>query len=86
MRVVFRPGASVSATAGEVQRLGLRRVLVVSGARGADTARAVAGSLGELCAGLHAEARMHVPVEPRLVLVLGQRIVGEPPAATVLVG
>ncbi|MEU9878490.1 maleylacetate reductase [Streptomyces phaeochromogenes] len=63
MRVVFRPGASVGATAGEVQRLGLRRVLVVSGARGADTARAVADSLGELCAGLHAEARMHVPVE-----------------------
>ena len=63
MRVVFRPGASVTATAEEVQRLGLRRVLVVSGARGADTARAVADSLGTLCAGLHAEARMHVPVE-----------------------
>ncbi|MFD9443081.1 maleylacetate reductase [Streptomyces sp. NPDC060006] len=62
-RVVFRPGASVTATAGEVERLGLRRVLVVSGARGADTARTVADSLGPLCAGLHAEARMHVPVE-----------------------
>ncbi|PSM40465.1 maleylacetate reductase [Streptomyces dioscori] len=63
MRVVFRPGASVTATAGEVERLGLRRVLVVSGARGADTARAVADSLGDLCAGVHAEARMHVPAE-----------------------
>ncbi|MFD6287659.1 maleylacetate reductase [Streptomyces sp. NPDC060205] len=63
MRVVLRPGASVTATAGEVERLGLRRVLVVSGARGADTARAVADSLGDLCAGVHAEARMHVPAE-----------------------
>ncbi|WP_328499103.1 maleylacetate reductase [Streptomyces sp. NBC_00414] len=63
MRVVFRPGASVTATAGEVERLGLRRVLVISGARGADTAKAVADSLGGLCAGVHAQARMHVPAE-----------------------
>lgn len=63
MRVVFRPGASVTATAGEAGRLGLRRLLVVSGARGSDTARAVADSLGPLFAGLHTEARMHVPVE-----------------------
>ncbi|UPZ27738.1 maleylacetate reductase [Streptomyces sp. LRE541] len=62
-RVVFRPGASVTATAGEAERLGLRRVLVISGARGADTARAVADSLGDLCAGLHTEARMHVPAD-----------------------
>ncbi|MEV7144637.1 maleylacetate reductase [Streptomyces tauricus] len=62
-RVVFRPRASVTATAGEAERLGLRRVLVISGARGADTARAVADSLGDLCAGLHTEARMHVPAE-----------------------
>ncbi|MEV0223348.1 maleylacetate reductase [Streptomyces sp. NPDC050704] len=63
MRVVFRPGASVTATADEAQRLGLRRLLVVSGRRGSDTARAVADSLGPLCAGLHTEARMHVPAE-----------------------
>ncbi|MFD4559114.1 maleylacetate reductase [Streptomyces sp. NPDC058469] len=63
MRVVFRPGAALTATAGEVERLGLRRVLVLSGARGADTARAVADSLGEVCVGVHAEAKMHVPVE-----------------------
>ncbi|MFE7036273.1 maleylacetate reductase [Streptomyces sp. NPDC057621] len=63
MRVVLRPGASVTATAGEVERLGLRRVLVVSGARGEDTAKAVADSLGDLCAGVHAQARMHVPAE-----------------------
>lgn len=63
MRVVFRPGAALTATAGEAERLGLRRVLVLSGARGADTARAVADSLGEVCVGVHAEAKMHVPVE-----------------------
>ncbi|MBK3580547.1 maleylacetate reductase [Streptomyces sp. MBT65] len=63
MRVVFRPGAALTATPGEAERLGLRRVLVLSGARGAATAQAVADSLGELCVGVHAEARMHVPVE-----------------------
>jgi maleylacetate reductase len=63
MRVVLRPGASVSATPGEAERLGLRRLLVVCGPRGADTARAVAEALGPACAGLHARARMHVPVE-----------------------
>jgi maleylacetate reductase len=63
MRVVLRPGAALTATAGEAERLGLRRVLVLSGARGADTAQAVADSLGEACVGVHAEAKMHVPVE-----------------------
>jgi maleylacetate reductase len=63
MRVVLRPGASVTATPDEAERLGLRRVLVVSGPRGAQAARAVADALGEVCAGMHAEARMHVPVE-----------------------
>ncbi|GGX43008.1 maleylacetate reductase [Streptomyces fructofermentans] len=62
-RVVLRPGAAVTATAHEVERLGLRRVLVISGARGADVARRVADSLGPLCAGLHDEARMHVPAQ-----------------------
>ncbi|MFJ3670028.1 maleylacetate reductase [Streptomyces sp. NPDC090106] len=62
-RVVFRPGASTTATAGEAERLGLRRVLVVSGTRGADTARAVADSLGAASAGLHTGARMHVPAQ-----------------------
>ncbi|PWI13992.1 maleylacetate reductase [Streptomyces sp. Act143] len=63
VRVVFRPGGATTATAGEAQRLGLRRLLVVSGAHGADTARAVADSLGPACAGLHTGARMHVPAE-----------------------
>ncbi|MFJ8109097.1 maleylacetate reductase [Streptomyces sp. NPDC096132] len=63
MRVVLRPGASVTATPEEAERLGLRRLLVISGPRGARTARAVADALGEACAGLHTEARMHVPAE-----------------------
>ncbi len=63
MRVVFRPGAAVAATPGEAERLGLRRLLVVCGERGADTAREVADALGRACVGLHDRARMHVPVE-----------------------
>ncbi|MFE7900398.1 maleylacetate reductase [Streptomyces sp. NPDC057424] len=63
VRVVFRPGASVTATPDEAARLGLRRLLVVSGSRGERVARAVADALGDRCAGLHAQARMHVPVE-----------------------
>lgn len=63
MRVVLRPGASVTATPDEAERLGLRRLLVVSGPRGARTARAVADALGGACAGLHTEARMYVPAE-----------------------
>ncbi|OLZ63759.1 maleylacetate reductase [Streptomyces sp. IMTB 2501] len=63
VRVVFRPGASVTAVPEEAQRLRLRRLLVVCGSRGEATARAVAGALGDACVGLHAEARMHVPVE-----------------------
>ncbi|MFF3612081.1 maleylacetate reductase [Streptomyces sp. NPDC002580] len=62
-RVVFRPGAAVTATPGEVARLGLHRVLVVCGGRGEETARSVADALGDSCAGLHAGARMHVPAE-----------------------
>ncbi|MDX3748658.1 maleylacetate reductase [Streptomyces sp. AK08-02] len=62
-RVVLRAGAALTATAGEAERLGLRRLLVVCGGRGRQTAQAVADSLGPALAGLHAEARMHVPVE-----------------------
>jgi maleylacetate reductase len=62
-RVVFRPGAAVTATPSEAEQLGLRRLLVVCGSRGEAVARAVADALGDSCAGLHAEARMHVPVE-----------------------
>jgi maleylacetate reductase len=63
VRVVFRPGAAVTATPGEAARLGLRRLLVVCGGRGETVARAVADALGDTCVGVHAQARMHVPVE-----------------------
>ncbi|MDX2861563.1 hypothetical protein PV338_35950, partial [Streptomyces scabiei] len=63
MRVVMRPGAAVTAVAGEAERLGLRRLLVVCGPRGSETARAVADSLRGARAGLFTEARQHVPVE-----------------------
>lgn len=76
VRVVFRAGAAVSATPGEVERLGLRRVLVVCGTRGADTARAVADALGPACAGLHDRARMHVPAEVADAAVRAARAVG----------
>lgn len=62
-RVVFRPGASVTATPGEVARLALHRVLVVCGGRGTEAAQAVADALGDSCVGVHNGARMHVPVE-----------------------
>ncbi len=76
VRVVFRAGAAVSATPGEVERLGLRRVLVVCGERGADTARTVADALGPACVGVHDRARMHVPVEVADVAVQAARAAG----------
>ncbi|MFE9448131.1 maleylacetate reductase [Streptomyces sp. NPDC006739] len=62
-RVVLRPGAALDATPEEARRLGLRRLLVLSGERGARTARAVADALGPACAGVHTGARMHVPAD-----------------------
>ncbi|MGW0968135.1 maleylacetate reductase [Streptomyces sp. NPDC002516] len=62
-RVVFRPGASVTATPGEAARLGLHRALVVCGSRGTEAAQAVADALGDSCVGVHSGARMHVPAE-----------------------
>ncbi|MER6159198.1 maleylacetate reductase [Streptomyces sp. NPDC001868] len=73
MRIVMRPGASVTAVAGEAEQLGLRRLLVVCGPRGAETARAVADALGDACAGLFAQARQHVPVEVADRAVLAAR-------------
>ncbi len=63
VRVVMRPGASVTAVPGEAERLGLRALLVVCGPRGTETAEAVARALGDACAGVFARARQHVPVE-----------------------
>ncbi|QNP76113.1 maleylacetate reductase [Streptomyces roseirectus] len=62
-RVVLRAGAALDAVPGEVERLGLERVLVVSGERGAPVAGEVARALGAVCVGVHAGARMHVPAE-----------------------
>lgn len=76
VRVVFRPGAATGAVAGEAARLGLRRLLVVCGARGADTARAVAGALGPACAGLHDGAAQHVPAEAADEVVAVARAAG----------
>ncbi|MFE7767018.1 maleylacetate reductase [Streptomyces sp. NPDC057438] len=76
MRVVMRPGAAVTAVAGEAERLGLRRLLVVCGPRGAETARAVADSLRGARAGLFTEARQHVPVEVADQAVRAARDVG----------
>ncbi|MFJ8329931.1 maleylacetate reductase [Streptomyces sp. NPDC094437] len=63
VRVVFRAGAATGAIAEEAALLGLRRLLVVCGARGAASARAVADALGPACVGLHDGARQHVPVD-----------------------
>ncbi|MER6221454.1 hypothetical protein ABT189_12880 [Streptomyces sp900105755] len=54
MRVLFRPGAVPDAVPDEAALLALCRVLVLCDDHGLDTARAVAASLGDACAGLHA--------------------------------
>lgn len=76
VRVVMRPGASVTAVPGEAERLGLRALLVVCGPRGAETAGAVARALGDACAGVFARARQHVPVEVAEEAVRAARDVG----------
>lgn len=60
-RVVFAPGA-VQGVAGEAERLGLARALVIAtpGSGGRLGARVV-GLLGRRSAGLHAQAVVHVP-------------------------
>ncbi|WGX98800.1 maleylacetate reductase [Nocardioides sp. L-11A] len=61
MRVVFGSGA-VERVAEEVDRLGLRRVLVLSTPRQGVLAARVTALLGERAAGTFDGARMHVPV------------------------
>ncbi|TNM41280.1 maleylacetate reductase [Nocardioides albidus] len=60
MRVVFGPGA-VERVAEEVDRLGLRRVLVLSTARQGALAALVTDLLAQRAAGTFDGARMHVP-------------------------
>ncbi|MFE5563390.1 maleylacetate reductase [Amycolatopsis japonica] len=62
MHVRFGPG-SVQNLAEEITRLGLRRVLVLCSPEQSETGELIAKALGDLSAGVHPEARMHVPVE-----------------------
>ncbi|MFF7946499.1 maleylacetate reductase [Streptomyces griseorubiginosus] len=62
MRVVFGPG-SLRQLPEEADRLGLRRLLVLSTPGQRALAGHAATLLGDACAGLFTEARMHVPVE-----------------------
>ena len=62
-RVVFGSG-TVAQLRAEAERLGVRRVLVLSTpGRGEAQARDVAALLGDLAVGVHAGAVMHTPVE-----------------------
>ncbi|MFF2502672.1 maleylacetate reductase [Streptomyces sp. NPDC058067] len=61
MRVVFGSG-SLARVAGEVERLGLKRVLVLSTPARRELADRVAELLGDRSAGVFDQARMHVPV------------------------
>ncbi|MCL6732163.1 maleylacetate reductase [Streptomyces neyagawaensis] len=61
MRVVFGPG-SLRQLPQEADRLGLRRLLVLSTRGQRSLAEHAATVLGDACAGLFTEARMHVPV------------------------
>ncbi|MBK1787170.1 maleylacetate reductase [Prauserella cavernicola] len=62
MRVAFGAGR-LAALADELDHMELRRVLVLSTPEQRELAERVAGLLGDRAAGVHAEARMHVPVE-----------------------
>ncbi|QDG65209.1 maleylacetate reductase [Pseudarthrobacter sp. NIBRBAC000502772] len=62
MRVSFGAGYR-SKLADEVNKLGLKRVLVLATEFQADLAREISDSLGELSVGVYAKAEMHVPIE-----------------------
>ncbi|MGW1025612.1 maleylacetate reductase [Streptomyces sp. NPDC002577] len=62
MRVVFGAGSLVQVP-DEVERLGLRRVLVLSTPRRRELAEQLAASLGPASAGIFDQAREHVPAE-----------------------
>jgi maleylacetate reductase len=62
-RVVFGPGAGRTRLAGEVERLGVRRVLVLASERDAERVRALVAPLAERVAATFTGVREHVPVE-----------------------
>ena len=62
-RVVFGAGASREKLAGEVERLGARRVLLVATEQERQLAEELAGSLGGRIVGVFTGVRPHVPVE-----------------------
>lgn len=62
-RVVFGPGAGREKLAGEVERLGARRALLVATEHERDLAEDLAGPLGDRLAGIFTDVRPHVPVE-----------------------
>ena len=62
-RVVFGTGASRDNLAGEVRRLGSKRVLFVATEREKESVEELADSLGDRLAGRFTEVRPHVPVE-----------------------
>lgn len=61
-RVVFRSGAS-GGVGEELDRVGVRRALLVATPRGAEAAVEVTESLGQRLAGVFGGARLHVPEE-----------------------
>lgn len=62
MRVSFGAG-SLKTLPDEIRALGLKRVLILSTPFQNDLAEHVSELLGDLSAGVHAEAEMHVPIE-----------------------
>lgn len=61
-RVVFGPG-TLAQLAGELNRLGVKRALLLSTAEQRTTAEDIAGALGDVAVGVFAQAMMHVPLE-----------------------
>lgn len=61
-RVVFGNGARAQLPQ-EMDALGMKRAVVLTTPQQRQLGQSVADSLGERCAGIHAEAVMHVPVE-----------------------
>jgi alcohol dehydrogenase class IV len=62
-RVVFGAGAARTRLAGEVERLGARRLLVVAGSSAEAVARELAAPLGERVVEVFTGVREHVPLE-----------------------